>query len=62
MTIKQEILCPVCRQPFANNDLVKLDIVNTVYHVGCEVEFVAPSGAMDTFKEMLQKVWVFDEE
>ncbi|MGD6870885.1 hypothetical protein ACQCU1_01675 [Sutcliffiella horikoshii] len=40
MTINQEILCPVCRQPFANNELVEFDAVNTVYHVKCESDFV----------------------
>ncbi|MGD7053948.1 hypothetical protein [Sutcliffiella horikoshii] len=55
MKINQEILCPVCRQPFANNELVVVDGVNTVYHVLCEGNIVEPSSGLDTFKEICKR-------
>ena len=53
--INQEIRCPVCRRPFANDELVEVDAVNTVYHVTCEGIFVEPSGGIDTYNVIYKR-------
>lgn len=59
MTINQEIRCPVCRQPFDNDELVEVDAVNTVYHVLCDGNFVDPSSGLGTYKEVCKKYGLF---
>lgn len=40
---------------FTNNDLVELDAVNTLYHVGCDGHFIEPTSGFKTYGEMCEE-------